>query len=312
MVSLARRRGRPIARLSISITGIVQGVGFRPFIYRLASEMDLTGWVRNGTEGVLIEACSTDERLAHFIRRIKAEAPPLAVIASLEHHSLPDDCLSSTSPSAKAVQAEGILHRSPRMPPSVQIACGNFSILQTDASVTRSSPAPTAARATASSPGSPTTVPTRPWPPFRSALIAVRNTMTRRTGAFTPSRSPARSAGRRSDCSIQPVRSFLKNDQAIITAIELLKAGKILAVKGIGGYHLAADACNGEAVRCLRERKKRDEKPFAVMAPDLAAARAMAQLSSVEERLLASPESPIVIVRRATRLSGLTADCPTK
>ena len=119
MVPLARRGGRPIARTSISITGIVQGVGFRPFVYRLASEMGLTGWVRNYTEGVLIEACSTDERLAHFIRRIKAEAPPLAVIASLEHHSLPDDCLrDTTSPSAKAAKAVDIPHTSPRMPPS--------------------------------------------------------------------------------------------------------------------------------------------------------------------------------------------------
>ena len=73
----------------------MQGVGFRPFIYRLATEMGLTGWVRNNAEGVRIEACSTDERLAHFIRRIRNEAPPLAVIVTLEHHALPDDCIEN-------------------------------------------------------------------------------------------------------------------------------------------------------------------------------------------------------------------------
>src|SRR6185369_16748195 len=82
MVPLAGRGGRPIARASISISGIVQGVGFRPFVYRLASELGLTGWVRNSAEGVQIEACGMDERLAHFIRRIRNEAPPLAVIVA--------------------------------------------------------------------------------------------------------------------------------------------------------------------------------------------------------------------------------------
>jgi hydrogenase maturation protein HypF len=95
MVPLARRGGSPITRTSITISGIVQGVGFRPFVYRLAVEMGLTGWVRNSAEGVLIEACGTEERLAHFTRRIRSEAPPLAEIVTLEHHALPDDCSES-------------------------------------------------------------------------------------------------------------------------------------------------------------------------------------------------------------------------
>jgi hydrogenase maturation protein HypF len=92
-------------------------------------------------------------------------------------------------------------------------------------------------------------------------------------------------------------------DAALDRAVELLKAGKILAIKGIGGYHLAVDACNNGAVKRLRERKKRDEKPFAVMAADIAAARTITCLSPMEERLLTSLESPIVIVRKAS-------DCP--
>ena len=109
----------------ILVNGIVQGVGFRPFVYRLATGMGLTGWVRNGTEGVRIEACGTEERLAHFIRRIRREAPPLAVIVSLEHHALPDESSQNTSPSAKAATAASIsLTMSPRMPPLRRLPAG--------------------------------------------------------------------------------------------------------------------------------------------------------------------------------------------
>ena len=87
-------------------------------------------------------------------------------------------------------------------------------------------------------------------------------------------------------------------DSAIRQAIKLLQDGFILAIKGIGGYHLVVDACNQEAVQRLRSRKKRDEKPFAVMAADLVTAHTLAELDETEERLLISPESPIVIVRK--------------
>ncbi|MFZ2950077.1 MAG: carbamoyltransferase HypF, partial [Desulfuromonadaceae bacterium] len=98
-------------------------------------------------------------------------------------------------------------------------------------------------------------------------------------------------------------------DDAVLQAVELLKSGAILAVKGIGGYHLAVDACNNDAVRRLRERKKRDEKPFAVMAATLETARSLALTSDMEERLLVSPEAPIIIVRKRpdTSLSPLIA-----
>jgi len=100
-----------------------------------------------------------------------------------------------------------------------------------------------------------------------------------------------------------------EGDEAVIKAVELLKSGAILAIKGIGGYHLAVDACNHDAVGRLRERKKRDEKPFAVMAASLETARELALTSEMEERLLNSPEVPIVIVRKRqdTPLSPLIA-----
>ena len=103
--------------------------------------------------------------------------------------------------------------------------------------------------------------------------------------------------------------TLAERDAAVIQAMELLKSGAILAIKGIGGYHLAVDACNHDAVQRLRERKKRDEKPFAVMAASIETARELAQMSEMEERLLNSPEAPIIIVRKrpGTRLSPLIA-----
>jgi hydrogenase maturation protein HypF len=303
MVPLARRGGGPIARTSINISGIVQGVGFRPFVYRLATELGLTGWVCNSTEGVLIEAYGTEERLAHFIRRIRSDAPPLAVIASLEHHALPDDsCEKEFIIRESSGHGAHIAHVAPdaalchdclkelfdpanrrfRHPFITCTNCGpRYSIIT---GIPYDRPNTTMAA----------------FPLCPDCRQEYDDPLDRRFHA-QPIACPA--CGPQVRLLDSSGSMIAAKDPAIVAARERLKAGAILAVKGIGGYHLAVDACNGEAVRRLRERKKRDEKPFAVMAPDLAAARSMAQLSEVEERLLASPESPIVIVRRAL-------DCP--
>jgi hydrogenase maturation protein HypF len=299
MVPLARRRGRPIARTSISITGVVQGVGFRPFIYRLAAEMGLTGWVRNGTGGVLIEACSTDEQLTHFIRRIRHEAPPLAVITFLEHHSLPDcapECDFTIRESSEAGEHNA------HIAPDAALCSDCLKELFDPANrrfrhpfITCTNCGPRYSIITAIPYDRPNTT-MASFPLCLDCSHEYNDPADRRFHA-QPIACPV--CGPQVRLLDSSGLFISEKDQAVINAINLLKTGKILAIKGIGGYHLVADACNGEAVRCLRERKKRDEKPFAVMAPDLAAARAMAQLSNVEERLLASAESPIVIVRRA-------------
>jgi hydrogenase maturation protein HypF len=261
--------------------------------------MGLTGWVRNSTEGVLIEACGTDEHLTDFIRRIASEVPPLAAIVTLEHHVLPDDyCENDFSILASSGNGEHIAHVAPdaalcddclrelfdpadrrfRYPFITCTNCGpRYSII--------------------------TCVPyDRPNTTMASFALCpdcrqeYDNPNDRRFHAQPIACLVCGPQVRLLDSSGSLIS---EKDTAMFKAVELLKGGAILAVKGIGGYHLAADACNEEAVSRLRERKKRDEKPFAVMAPDLAAARTIAQISEVEERLLASPESPIVIVRRA-------------
>jgi len=265
--------------------------------------MGLTGWVCNDPSGVLIETFGTDERLAHFIRRIRAEAPPLSVIATLEHHALPD-CCSEDDFTIRESSGSGVhtAHIAPdsalcqdclrelfdptdrrfRYPFITCTNCGPRYSIITDTPYDRPN---TTMASFALCPDCRQEYDDPADRRFHAQPIAC--------GVCGPHLELLDSRA-----------SFIAGEnQAINEAVELLKTGAILAIKGIGGYHLAVDACNDEAVRRLRERKKRDEKPFAVMVPDLATARNMALLNGVEESLLESPESPIVIARRRE-------DCP--
>jgi len=261
--------------------------------------MGLTGWVCNSADGVLIEAGSTEERLAHFIRRIRDEAPPLAVIVSLEHHALPDVSglddftiresrgggthLAHVAPDAALCddclrELFDPANRRFRHPFITCTNCGpRYSIIT---GIPYDRPNTTMAS----------------FPLCPDCRQEYDDPADRRFHA-QPIACPA--CGPRLRLLDSSGSLLCEQDPAVRRAVELLKEGAILAVKGIGGYHLAVDACNDRAIQRLRERKIRDEKPFAVMAPDLATARTLAILSPVEERLLASPESPIVIVRRA-------------
>ena len=124
------------------------------------------------------------------------------------------------------------------------------------------------------------------------------STATRPTGASTRSRTPARPAGRRSAFERRRPGNRARRRGASRAAIALLRGGGILALKGLGGYQLACDALDAAAVETLRERKRRSNKAFALMAPDVDAVRAFAEVSAEEEALLLSPERPIVLLAR--------------
>jgi hydrogenase maturation protein HypF len=281
----------------------VQGVGFRPFVYRLATEIGLTGWVRNDAAGVLIEACGTGERLAHFCRRIRAEAPPLADIMNLEQHTLPDECAEIAFTIRESAECTEL---SSHIAPDSSLCSDCLSELFDPSNrryrypfITCTNCGPRYSIITAIPYDRPNTT-MASFPLCPECLQEYHDPADRRFHA-QPIACPA--CGPRLTLTDPQGRPLANRDEALVRSVGLLESGQILAVKGIGGYHLAVDACNGEAVRRLRERKKRYEKPFAVMAADLAAARSMARLNSREEHLLASPESPIVIVSR-------TEDCP--
>lgn len=283
----------------------MQGVGFRPFIYRLATDMGLTGWVRNSASGVLIEAYGTDERLAHFCRRIRAEAPPLAVIMNFEHHALPDEGSEEVF-SILTSAAENGPEPSAHITPDATLCADCLAELFDPENrrfrypfITCTNCGPRYSIITGIPYDRPNTTMSG-FPLCPACLHEYHDPSDRRFHA-QPIACPT--CGPQMRLMDMAGRLLAERDEAVTRSVELLKAGRILAVKGIGGYHLAADACNHEAVKLLRERKKRDEKPFAVMVPDLAAAHRLARIDAMEERLLSSPESPIVIARR-------THDCP--
>jgi len=278
-------------RQQFIITGIVQGVGFRPFVYRLATELGLTGWVRNTPAGVELELQGRAEQLATFRCRLQAELPPLAAINSLETCDLP----------ARAGETGFVILASSDGRREPQIA--SDSALCADCQRELFDPADRRFRhpfITCTNCGPRWTIVTgipydRPlttmagFPLCPSCESEYRNPLNRRFHA-QPIACP--------DCG--PRLSLIPpHADPLGQAVALLQQGKIVAIKGLGGYHLAVDACNDQAVARLRQRKQRDEKPFAVMVPDLATARQLAKLSELEERLLAGPETPVVIVRRS-------------
>jgi len=320
---VADRRGRPLIRRRHTIQGIVQGVGFRPFVYRLAHELDLPGWVRNTPAGVEIEIQGTEPRLEAFEYALRNTLPPLALITSHVSSDIPvgDELSFTILPSGTGradvqIAPDSALcsdcqrelfdpaDRRYRYPFITCTNCGpRYSIIT---GIPYDRPKTTMAA----------------FPLCPDCLREYQDPLDRRFHAqpiachacgpqvsLIESPSPTLPLLGRELVSSPPRGEVGRGEDAIIQAIQLLKSGAILAVKGIGGYHLAVDACNNDAVGRLRERKKRDEKPFAVMAANIETARELALMTEMEERLLCSPDAPIIIVKKrpGTPLSTLIA-----
>ncbi|MCE1226078.1 MAG: carbamoyltransferase HypF [Geobacteraceae bacterium] len=276
-------------------------MGFRPFVFRLATELGLTGWVRNSPAGVELELQGNTEQLARFDERLQSELPPLAVISSLKSADIP--VVSGETGFAILASSDGS-HEAQITPDSALCA---------DCLRELSDPADRRFRhpfITCTNCGPRWTIVTgipydRPLTTMAAFQLCTsceaeyRNPLDRRFHA-----QPIACL----DCGPQ-LSLIPPHADPLGQAIALLQQGRIVAVKGLGGYHLAVDACNTDAVARLRQRKQRDEKPFAVMVPDLATAQQLAELSELEERLLVGPEAPVVIVgrRAATPVADLVA-----
>ncbi|RNC68158.1 MAG: carbamoyltransferase HypF [Desulfuromonadales bacterium] len=283
-----------VRRIRITIEGIVQGVGFRPFVFRLAERHGMTGWVRNTTAGVIIEAEGDAGQLAAFAAGLEREAPPLAVIAGVATAEVPP--VGDTA--FTILESEGS-SGTVRVPPDGDVCPDCLRELFDPADrryrypfINCTNCGPRYSLITGIPYDRPNT--TMASFPLCAACRAEYEEPRDRRFHAQPVACPA--CGPR--LSLVDMSGDGVPGDPLEMAIALLEKGKILAVKGIGGYHLAVDALNDAAVRELRSRKKRDEKPFAVMAPDLEAVRRFALPDAVEERLLAGPEHPIVLLRK--------------
>ncbi|RMF00904.1 MAG: carbamoyltransferase HypF [Chloroflexi bacterium] len=287
--------------LRVEIQGAVQGVGFRPFVYRLASELGLTGWVINNSQGVFIEAQGTQAALDEFTARLPAEKPPLARITRL-----------TTTPLALTTRYAkfDIRHSDDHGPKTALLLPDAATCPDCLAEILN----PTDRRA-----GYPFTNCTNCGPRFSiiRALPYDRPNTTMRKFRMCPAcqaeyDNPAdrRFHAQPNACPVcgPQVQLAMNNEQltkncepcgrdtALQKTAEILRRGGIVAVKGLGGFHLMADAANPDAVARLRERKQRPGKPLAVMAATLEQARALVQISAAAETALQAVEAPILLL----------------
>jgi hydrogenase maturation protein HypF len=292
------------AALSIQIRGVVQGVGFRPFVYRLAHEHGIAGWVLNGEQGVSIHAESDEKTLWQFVEELRVQAPPAAVISEVEahfvevagftdfkireseRHDKPTVRISPDLPVCDECLREFADPRNPRHQyPYINCTnCGPRYTIILGLPYDRPN----------------TTM--QAWPLDAYCDAEYHNPANRRFHA-QPVACPRCGPHyflRVDDQTIQG------DDEAIRRTVALLRDGKIIAVKGLGGYHLACDARKAAAVNAMRERKYRKEKPFAVMVKDIDAARSIVATSPEVESLLQSIARPIVLSKAKIELPGVS------
>ena len=275
MTAAGRRRTPCRCATGSGWSGVVQGVGFRPFVHRLATELGLAGHVGNDTEGVFVEVEGAAATCRSFERPPVADAPPLARIFArrgVRHVEIRHERRASGSSRASVGERGADLRRRPTSP-CATTAWPSCSTRRIAASATRSSTAPTAVPASPSPSASPTTGPTRPCATSPCAPPAPASTTTRPTAGSTPSRWPVPAAGHGSGSRARRASSRGPTPPSPPPRRRSPGAA-IVAVKGLGGYHLACDATSAAAVGALRRRKTRPDKPFAVMVPRPGTARA--------------------------------------
>ena len=286
---------------SIRVRGVVQGVGFRPFVYRLARANTLAGWVLNGEEGVEIFLEGAEKGLLAFVRDLKSQPPAASSITEIEvHRADPVGLIGFTI--RESHRSERLTVRiSPDLP--VCVACLKELFDPDDRrfwypyiNCTNCGPRYTVVLRL---PYDRANTTMQHWPLDDYCAAEYRDPGNRRFDA-----QPVACAAcgpsyflRRGD---EDVRG---SEESVRYAAQLLKAGSILAVKGLGGYHLVCDASNPAAVAALRERKYRKEKAFAIMAKNLDVARGLIELSSQAEGLLQSSARPIVLALARTQLN---------
>ena len=291
---------------TVTVRGVVQGVGFRPFVYRLARANTLAGWVLNGDEGVEIRVEGARERVDAFLRELRTDAPVSA--------SITDIAVAVAEPSG----LEGFVIRAsrsgdqPRVPISPDLALCARCLRELFAPTDRRFHYP---YINCTDCGPRYSIVTR-VPYDRVSTTMAAWTMDPPCEREYHDPASRRFHAQPNACpSCGPGMMLIEGDQVVGASAEpiaraaaLLRNGRILAVKGLGGYHLACDARNPAAVGALRDRKYRKEKPFALMVRDLSAAMALVRLSPEAEALLASPAAPIVLAPARETLDGVAPD----
>jgi hydrogenase maturation protein HypF len=285
-------------RAQVVVRGIVQGVGFRPFVYRLAQEHQLSGWVLNSTQGVVIEVEGPRQRIDDFIAGLKASPPPQAVIERVETNLLPPVGYPSFIVEASREGDEFVL-----ISPDICICADCLNELRNSHDRRWAYPF---INCTNCGPRF-TIISDIPYDRPKTTMSAF--TMCPRCDEEYHNPADRRFHAQPNACALCGPRLELTTngtrpaeapprEEPIESIRRLLTEGAIVAVKGLGGFHLACDATNADAAATLRERKQRVDKPFAVMSLDVDTVRRYCEVSEGEAQLLESPARPIVLLRR--------------
>ncbi|HUV71258.1 MAG TPA: carbamoyltransferase HypF [Terracidiphilus sp.] len=286
-----------LSRRQIQVSGLVQGVGFRPFVYRIATDLGLAGSVWNNASGVVIEVQGDAAVIDSFLGRLRSETPPLARILSVtieNRDAIGNDAAFRIVESRKGEAVHTLIS------PDVTVCddCLREMFSPQDRrhrypfiNCTNCGPRFTIVRGIPYDRPS-TSMATFPMCPACQAEYD--DPLSRR---FHAQPNACWQCGPRLELWTNDGRLIAEHDP-IAHTIDLLRAGHIVAIKGIGGFHLAADALNTSSVELLRTRKHRVEKPFALMVPDVETARGFCHVSAAESDALQSRQRPIVLLRR--------------
>lgn len=287
--------------MKIDVKGIVQGVGYRPFVYRLARQYGLSGYVCNNTSGVFIEIEGEKSRIEEFIEKVKTEPPPQAVIFEIAGYDIEPEGYDDFVIRQSDDQAEKFVPISP------EIATCNLCLAELFdpddpryrypfINCTNCGPRFTIVKDIPYDRKSTTMA------PFKMCRVCQREYDDPDNRRFHAQPNACPSCG--------PGLTLLNNQLEkidvpdVITGVcMLLKDGNIIAIKGLGGYHLACDALNPDAVFRLRSRKFREYKPFAIMVKDMETAKRLCDVNEDEEKLLEGAIRPVVLLRKKP-------DCP--
>ncbi len=292
-------------RKEIRVSGIVQGVGFRPYVYRLALEERLGGTIRNTAAGVTIEVEGRADSIGRFLERLAAEAPALSRITGIEVGSLPPN--GETGFQILSSRAGEAMHT--LISPDVAICddCLREMLDPADRryrypfiNCTNCGPRFTIVR---DIPYDRPRTSMSVFPMCPACRAEYEDPLNRR---FHAQPNACWNCGPRLELWDREGK-IVETADAVAKTAALLQAGEIVAVKGLGGFHLAADATNPAAVMRLRDRKCRVEKPFAVMVPNVEAAERFCELDAAGRELLTSRQRPIVLLR--ARRPTPIADC---
>ncbi|MGA6173630.1 carbamoyltransferase HypF [Streptomyces sp. NPDC012600] len=291
-------------RRHLTVRGAVQGVGFRPFVYTLAEEYGLTGWVTNDADGVRTEVEGPAVAVDAFTDAIGTRAPPLAVVESVEPRPVPvrnDGSGFTIRPSASGTGRTLI-------PPDTATCDACLTELADPADRRHRHPFITCThcgpRFTVVT-GLPYDRPRTTMAGFPMCPDCAREYADPADRRFHAQPIACPACGPRLTLCRQDGSEALHDGDALTAARRLLAEGAVLAVKGIGGYHLACDAGDTAAVRTLRKRKNRGGKPFAVLADSLETVHRLAHVDDAERALLTGPRKPVVLLRRRTPSAGV-------